>query len=94
VAEHPRLNNLIRLPDLSTYDAYRVLDCYPPDRCLHQQPHELESFGLLLLLVFKPPRTAGSQMCAWRVRHHQIPTMTKNLSDVFVDVVGAGVIRR
>ncbi len=75
MAELPRLNQLRGGGNGSADDADRVLNAPSVDRCSHQQSHEIEGLGLLLLLAMEVPGAADSKMRAWRMGNHEIPSL-------------------
>lgn len=93
VAELPRLNDLIRLPNAGGNDRNRVLNRDPRDGRRQQEPDKLKGRGLFRLLEREPPRTASGKVRARRVGHHQVPAIAKYIANVTL-VVGAGNIGR
>ena len=88
VPELPRLNDLIRLPDLRRDHGYRVLDCNPGDRRCHEKTDKIERPLLPTIrdLLCEMPRAAHGKVCAWRVSDHQIPAQAKQIAYVSRDV--------
>jgi hypothetical protein len=87
VPELPRLDDLIRWPDGGADHAHRIFDAPAWDRCIHQQAHKIERFGLLLLLSMEVARSADGEVSAWRVGDHQIPADVEHLLDGLLQVV-------
>jgi hypothetical protein len=75
VAVLPRLDDLVRFPDLAADNAYRILYCDPIDRRIHKQSNKIQSTLLASVcnLLGKMASAAYGQVCAWRVGNHQIP---------------------
>jgi hypothetical protein len=76
MSEHPRLDDLVWLTDAAADDANRVLYADSMDRRIHQLAHEFQRLPLPILLVFEPPGSAYCQISAWRMRDHQVPSVT------------------
>ena len=60
----------------SADNAHRILDAPAGDWRIHQQAHEIKRLSLLTLLAVEVPTAAHRKMGAWRMRHHQIPSIT------------------
>ena len=60
VAKLPRLNDLLGGGDGAADDADRIFNAPPVDWCRHQQPHKVQSLGLLALLAVEMPAAGHS----------------------------------
>ena len=76
VTKPPWLNDLMGGGNGSADNAHRILDAPPIYWCSHQQAHEVQRLNLLLLLTVKVPAAANRKMRTWRMRHHQIPSIS------------------
>ncbi len=86
VAEHPRLDDLIREPDPGRDDRDRILDGDAWDRRVHQGADEGERLRLLALLEVEPAGARHGQVSAGRVRDHHVPPEAQELEDVALEV--------
>jgi len=77
MSELPRLDNLIWFPDATADNADRVFQCNARYRGIEEKPNEVQSVGLLLRLISKPPSPGYGQVLARRVGNHQVPTERK-----------------
>jgi hypothetical protein len=84
--ELPRLNDLIRLANPRADNANRILKSNVPDGGTKQVAHKLKRQTLLILLLVKPSCATDSQMRAWWVRNHQVPTIVEYVNHVALDV--------
>lgn len=73
MSEHPWLDNLIGLANATADDADGVLDGYSRIWARHQIENEAQGAILFFLFALEPSRAADRQMCAGRVRYHQLP---------------------
>ena len=65
---------MVWLADFRAYDAHRIFERDMLDRRIEQQSHKVER-GLLFTagtLRWKPSRTTHGEVCAWRMRNHDI----------------------
>lgn len=92
VAEHPGLNDLIRLADVAGDNRLGILQGLEADRCIKQGTHEVQGTGLTTVrdLGGKPARAGGGQIGARRVRNQQIPTPVEHVQDVPLDMFTLG----
>lgn len=86
MTELPRLDDLIRPANPRRDDRHRILQSNPRDGRSKKRPHKVQSFCLLALLSCEVPRPTHGQVCAWRMRHHEIPAVTQNAQNVALDV--------
>ena len=85
VAEHPRLHDLIRLPDPRRNNAHRVFDSDPLNWRAHKPPHKLKRI-LSQLRVAQPSRrpvhAADAKVCARWVEDCKLPRIVKYISNI------------
>lgn len=87
VAEHPGLNNLIRLPDSTANDTDRILQSDAIGGCAQKVANELQCSGLFNQLILKPTGSTNSEVCAGRMPNKQIPLAFKQGQDIAPDVI-------
>ena len=79
VAKLPRLDDLMGGGNRAANNADWILDAPAVDRCRHEQPHKVQSLGLLALLAMEMPAAGHRQMRAWWMGDHQIPAIAQHL---------------
>ncbi len=75
VPEHPRLNDLVRLPDSGRNDTDRVFKGNLRDGCGHKGADKFKGGFLFGLLLLEPSRPTNTKVGAWRVKNCQIKTL-------------------
>lgn len=85
VAEHPRLNALVRMADTVNCST-RVFDADAFNWRFHQFPYELQCF-FLLRGVLVPPSSTSSEICAWWMGDHQVPAVVQHAEHVTLNVL-------
>ena len=89
VAELPGLEHLIRLAHLGADDRHGVFQRDHRNRRGEQSAHEIKRLLLDTRLTFgrEMTSTRHRQMCARRMAHHQVPTITDDVKHVTSVVV-------
>ncbi len=82
VPKLPGLYYLVWLPDFSWNYRNRIFQSNVRDWSGKQAAYKLQRFSLLFLFQVKPSRTRHGQMCAGRVRYHQVPTLPNYVENV------------
>lgn len=82
----PRLDYLIRLPDVRRDHRHRIFNGDALDRRVHQGPDKVQRFRLLGALVFEPSCAADREVGAWRMGNHQVPSFVENRTDVALEM--------
>jgi hypothetical protein len=94
VTEHPWLDYLVWLAYHRRNNRHGIFKSNPFNGCRQKPTNEVQSFGLLILLVLEPSGTTDSQMRAWRVGDHQVPSIAQQLEYIALEVMLAAIFGR
>jgi hypothetical protein len=90
--ELPRLDYLVRLTYAARNNRHGIFKSNPWYGCVQKRPNKVESIALLNLLFSEPTRTGNSQVSAWRVSHHDIPTKMQAAQYVGLEMKLTGIL--
>lgn len=94
VAKHPRLNNLVWLPDSTADNTDWIFQSNAIGGCVQKVANKLQCSGLLNQLIPEPAGSTDGKVSAGRMRDQQIPLTLKQGQDIASDVIAASLCRQ